>query len=393
MRCNLVMVTEGNNNKYYNIELVGDCVHIRRGRIGQKEIIETPLSGGLLSFEKRKNEKIKKGYVDITELKSIAVVKGFDYKGLSNEGKKLYDLLLMKSRHFVAETFISSEFSPCQMDRIEGVLRLLKGKVYNDKGVSDLILSLFRISPRKIKSVPHYIKEVLLDSKSFNEFLVKEDDVLENIKISVSSTIALSGGSSALDFIELESIEILSDKKELIRVYELMDRYEKFSDRIVNVYKVTSRLSEIPYQDHLKKYGNSEKLFFHGSRTENWFSILKTCLTTSPKNVSIAGKMFSEGIYFADKFKKSRGYTSISDSYWSKGTDKTAFMGVYAVNMSKPFIIKKHESWMTTKLNLDFLTKKGYRTVHAKGGYDLMNDEFVIYENNACTIRYLIEFR
>jgi len=29
--------------------------------------------------------------------------------------------------------------------------------------------------------------------------------------------------------------------------------------------------------------------------------------------------------------------------------------------------------------------------VFAKGGADLRNDEYIVYENNRCTIKYLIE--
>ena len=51
------------------------------------------------------------------------------------------------------------------------------------------------------------------------------------------------------------------------------------------------------------------KQLWHGSRNENWFSILENGLQLNP-NAIITGKMFGKGIYFAPSSNKSWNYTS-----------------------------------------------------------------------------------
>jgi poly [ADP-ribose] polymerase len=72
------------------------------------------------------------------------------------------------------------------------------------------------------------------------------------------------------------------------------------------------------------------KLFFHGSRNENFWNILKNGLILNPKAV-VTGKMLGRGIYFANKAAKSINYTSLRGSYWSHGTSNVGYMAVFAV--------------------------------------------------------------
>ena len=37
------------------------------------------------------------------------------------------------------------------------------------------------------------------------------------------------------------------------------------------------------------------------------------------------------------------------------------------------------------------MDKDGYDSVYAQGGADLRNDEFIIYEAEKCTVKYLVE--
>jgi poly [ADP-ribose] polymerase 2/3/4 len=63
----LVMVTSNNNNKYYKMFEEGSNFIVKYGRVGGSEQTMTyPLS----QWGKKYDEKIKKGYKDITSLKS-----------------------------------------------------------------------------------------------------------------------------------------------------------------------------------------------------------------------------------------------------------------------------------------------------------------------------------
>lgn len=71
------------------------------------------------------------------------------------------------------------------------------------------------------------------------------------------------------------------------------------------------------------------KLVFHGSKNENFWSILKSGLKLNPK-ASVTGKMLGLGIYGADKAIKSLNYTSIKGSSWARGTSSVGYLAVFA---------------------------------------------------------------
>ena len=132
------------------------------------------------------------------------------------------------------------------------------------------------------------------------------------------------------------------------------------------------------------------KYFYHGSRSENWWSIINNGLKLNPTNVVITGKMFGQGIYFAPKAKKSAGYTSMQGAYWTHGNSVTGYLAVYKIAYGKPYDVHSHSSSFYS-LSDSSLKKRGYDCLHAHAGQMLMNDEVVVYNENAATIRYLIE--
>jgi poly [ADP-ribose] polymerase len=140
------------------------------------------------------------------------------------------------------------------------------------------------------------------------------------------------------------------------------------------------------------RYKKTE-LFWHGSRNENWLSILKTGLVLRPANAVINGKMFGYGLYFADKFKKSLNYTSLRGSYWARGSQDRGYLALFDVHVGKQLKIKKHQPWCYD-LSEDNLRARGtYDSLYAKGGADLINNEYIVYNSAQCTIRYLVEVR
>ena len=133
-------------------------------------------------------------------------------------------------------------------------------------------------------------------------------------------------------------------------------------------------------------------LFWHGSRNENWLSILKTGLVLRPANAVITGKMFGYGLYFADKCRKSLNYSSLQGSYWSGGNAKKAYLAIYEVHTGNQLKINRHEPWCGL-LTQDRLKDKGkqYDSVFAEGGADLLNNEYIVYNEAQCTVKYLVE--
>ena len=58
-KCELIMVTSDNNNKFYNMEECGSSIKVVYGRVGSKG---TEVTYPLSKWESLRNQKIKKGY-------------------------------------------------------------------------------------------------------------------------------------------------------------------------------------------------------------------------------------------------------------------------------------------------------------------------------------------
>lgn len=74
-----------------------------------------------------------------------------------------------------------------------------------------------------------------------------------------------------------------------------------------NVFKVMRKGEGERYEkfQHLQ----DRKLLFHGSSMTNFMGILAQGLRIAPPEAPTTGYMFGKGIYFADAFKKSAGYS------------------------------------------------------------------------------------
>lgn len=100
--------------------------------------------------------------------------------------------------------------------------------------------------------------------------------------------------------------------------------------------------------------------------------------------------MFGDGIYFADKAQKSIGYSSLRGSYWTKGGDDKAFLALFDVHVGNQKEILHHTS-NCYSLCQSVMDKEGYDSVFAKGGADLRNNEYIIYNGAQCTVSHLVE--
>ena len=149
------------------------------------------------------------------------------------------------------------------------------------------------------------------------------------------------------------------------------------------------------YDDFVREnHITNTKLLFHGSRNENWWSIINSGLVLKPTNAVITGKMFGYGIYYAPKARKSLGYTSLDGSYWVRGNSKFGFMALMEVAYGKPYDVysfdRKYYDFDYQKLQQ---ACPGANCLHAHEGSMLRNDEIIVYKEEQCTIRYLIELR
>lgn len=141
-----------------------------------------------------------------------------------------------------------------------------------------------------------------------------------------------------------------------------------------------------------KKFANTNtSILFHGTRSVNVRGIMREGLRL-PKQlvgVVITGAMFGPGLYFADDWKKSAGYTSLMNSYWSRGSgavsNRGAFMFAADVVLGQPFVAPRAHGYVSPP--------DGHHSIYGKAGDSgVQNNEFIIFDPRQHRLRYLIEF-
>lgn len=398
----LVCVTDINNNKFYYMtenEGVGTFT-AEWGRVDStKSTKDYPMKEWDAKY--RDKTSAKKGYTDVTHLYTEAITTNSttvtDSTFISNDKwvKKLIEDLQRYANKTISENYKVSTKNVTQkmIDEaqliIDEISQTYKTK-FSKEQINSLLLKLFIIIPRRMGHVQDY----LVQDGDNNERVAKIIDNEQSILDSLAGQVLIQDETPAVNKDEAKKVSILDsmgisvehvdDANVISKVKRLMgDSSDKFS----RLFEVTNFKTE-------KKYKTvdieNEELLFHGSRNENWISLLQRGLLIRPSGVATVGAMFSEGIYFADKAIKSIGYTSLKGSYWVSGGSNVAYLALFSVNLGNQKHIYKHTSdcYRITEKNL-----LPYNSVYAHGGADLRNNEYIVYNTNRSTIKYLLEIK
>lgn len=399
---NLIMVTADNNNKFYKMAEKDDgtfsATYGRVGSIGVTEIY--PMS----KWDSKYQEKIRKGYQDKSGLFVDSDQVQTNLEGIPDTRIRA----LIKSLQEFARKSISYNYNvnseqvtPAQVNEAQLQLDKLVALVKNKMDIPQFnqeLLHLFSIIPRKMKNVRDYLVSETgaeADMDKIQHMLAQEQATLDVMRSQVELQQQQKGQVKAekLNLLDILGLRISTvEDKEVIKLLKMMMQEE--AHRFVEAYSVQNLRTQKSFENHLSNQKNQQTtLFWHGSRNENWMSILETGMVLRPANAIITGKMFGYGLYFADRFKKSMGYTSVNGSFWAGGGSKAAYLAVFQVHTGEVLEIKKHADWCT-RLDEKALRQKGnYDSVFARKGADLVNNEYIVYKETQCTIRYLIEIK
>lgn len=396
----LVKVEPGaNNNKYYRQICRGANWVAEYGRVGASCQTRTyPMS----MWESKYKEKLRKGYVDRTNLVEDLIRKEAKknpggYKEIADRAiAQIVDRLLSMAKQAVEQnyTVTSNQVTAAMISRAQEQLARLT--TMGDASVQDFnsaLIELFGIIPRKMGAVSAYIATKRDD---FGPILEREQDLLDVMKgqvyippapIDVAAD-ADDDGQTILEAKHLVFEEIDNDDKAVI-----LSSLGSCADHFVRAWRVTNLDTQAKFNAYVKDNVRT-KLLWHGSRNENWWSIVGSGLVLRPTNAVITGKMFGYGIYFATKARKSMGYTSLSGSYWARGSSSSAFMGLYEVAYGKPYDVYSFSSGFYN-LNYEGLQRlcPGANCLHAHEGQMLRNDEIIVYQECQTTIKYLVELK
>lgn len=396
----LVMVTaSANNNKYYKQIPHGDSWTAEYGRVGSSpQRREYPMS----QWNSKYNEKIRKGYVDqsdlVEDLIQVEKSKKSEYREIENKAiAEIVERLQAMARKAISDnyTISSNKVTHAMVDEAQDVLTSLIDAKDVDT-FNETLLKLFTVIPRKMGNVKDYLAE---KSDDFSRIIQKEQDLLDVMKGQVVQKQMIDENSEKDDIQNentiLEQLGLVFEECSTKDIAVIKDALGSCSDRFYQAWRVKNIQTQKRYDDFVREnHITNTKLLFHGSRNENWWSIINSGLVLKPTNAVITGKMFGYGIYYAPKARKSLGYTSLDGSYWVRGNSKFGFMALMEVAYGKPYDVysfdRKYYDFDYQKLQQ---ACPGANCLHAHEGSMLRNDEIIVYKEEQCTIRYLIELR
>jgi poly [ADP-ribose] polymerase len=394
----LIMVTTANNNKYYNLFPEGDRFRVEYGRVdATKTTTYYPMS----KWNSQISSKLKKGYHDVTDLKKDLVQEisvsnpESPYKEIENAAvRAIVEKLQAMARETIQKNYTvkASAVTQDMVDTAQDIINALTNCSTVEEFNNNL-LKLFAVIPRKMGNVRDYLAD---KPEDFIKIISKEQDLLDVMR----GQIYVKKDDEPVEAVEkkqqtiLEELGLVMEETTADDVALIKTLMNESAGKFRKAWRVTNLKTQDRFDNFVAENNITDtRLPFHGSRSENWFSIIKTGLMIRPSNAVYTGSMFSDGIYFAPKCQKSIGYTSLSGAYWTRGGNNTAYMALFEVAYGTPYVIYQHDS-SCYHLNYDVLQNKNPKCncLHAKADKGMLrNDEIVFYRNDQMTIKYLIE--
>ena len=414
----LVMANAGNNNnKFYEMKLEdNDEVIIRYGRVGNSGVTESK-GFGEDTFDKVANAKRKKGYRDVDVMVNsstgttssadtgniVEIAKRDIIKGDPVLGKLIEKLAKINRHQLVGASGGNIDIVDGQVKTALGVLVTLdsvekaKDKLVelntlvtkHDLGSAyvNVLEDYLTLVPQKIQSKRGW------DQNFFTEFTTFQNQsaLLEQIELSIKNYTppVVDQDKKIEERLFGYSLELLQNDKEFNDINKFYNnsinrKHASSNYKLRKVYILKNDEKFKKYKEYEAKLGNVMRLF-HGTRACNVLSIMKRGLFCPPLtggNYTIAGRMFSNGTYFAPSASKSLNY---STPYWTGGAKELdeVFMFIANVSCGKTY---------TPRGPINHIPA-GYDSVHAKAGVSsVINDEIVAPIDDQFHLELLCEF-
>lgn len=414
-----------NNNKFYEMKANADGTFTSTyGREGAAKPQQKQYSMSLWESTYREKTSSKKGYTDITNLKSVPketkTVKNSNGQIISKDPEVLSLIthlqnaanVVTKANYEVEAKSVTKaqvDAAQAQIDVLSTLQKEFGTKSWNLDKFNKELAKLMVIITRKMKNVADHMISPTDDAKEIAKRLNEEQDLLDSMASQVIANVATeeaeeeAGEQPTL----LDALGLSMRPATAAEIKEAKAQCQTHGHKVKRVFVVVNKATQTVYDADMKKATNKKtRLLWHGSRSANWWFILQQGLKIRPSNAaSFAGSAFGDGIYFAHEDDKSMGYTD--GGRWN-GNSRTSsvFMALFEVRVGKQYEIFDNRtlSSVTTKRALEVLKSNGdCDSTWARkasdnpagrntGYYGLVRDELIIYKSEQATIKYLIEF-
>ncbi|GAB4012021.1 hypothetical protein GCM10028808_27130 [Spirosoma migulaei] len=398
----LIMVTAENNNKYYEMrENENGTFDVFYGRVGG---FRNKATHPIAQWNQKLREKTSKGYTDQTHLfaestpaTDASTIAEPAVRSLMSRLLELANLSIFQNYVVTAQQVTSKQVESAQqlLDDLAAQLKVgMDTGAYNTK-----LLELFKVIPRRMAHVgQHLAGEIPLstdDLQPLRDHLADEQSTLDVMRGQVELAPAPRASNQAPPTL-LESMNLVIEPETDNHVLKLIKKMMgDDANKFDAAFSVRHAATDAAFNAYVSKQTNRKTLaLWHGSRSENWLSILKDGLVLRPANAVITGKMFGYGIYFADQFSKSLNYTSLNGSVWANGRQSEAYLAIYEVHVGEQLELTQHEPHHM-RLNGDALKQLDtrYDSVFARQGVSLQKNEFIVYNQAQCTVRYIVRIK
>ena len=165
------------SNKYYNMFDNGDGTFTAEyGRVGKTKTTHTYPSR---LWSSKYASKLKKGYEDITDLKTVSS------EVVQNSGNAAFDEFYATFSRYttdaVAKTYLSQGATAKQLEQAQQLINELS-TITDVRKFNTNLLSLYKTIPRQMRDVREHL---LTDISQKNSFISKEQDALDSMDSAV----------------------------------------------------------------------------------------------------------------------------------------------------------------------------------------------------------------
>lgn len=397
------------------------------GRIGAQQtdinrIKDSNFPNDPILFWIRYYDHIADGYVDYSELQernlpiapTLSRHKQTYHGALVSQAvtpaEELYNILIKAAEDFVSEQLDenilqqSAPFTELQIEKAREIWNTLSS-AKNVEQFNAKIRKILALAPRRIdayhgQTVKSYLAQEVNDpdqqQQIFADIINREDSLIQSMEAVLLAKRGAASGQhvgAVFDGIVISNASDEEVQKLKDTMFNADPSSQKLRDRISKVWRIEDPRQNKRFDEYVQtRKVKDTKYLFHGSRTQNWISIINNSLLLNP-NAQINGKAFGYGIYFALSADKSFGYTSArwGNRYNSDG-GSCGYMGVYETAYGKSADSSNVHEYSQTWMDANGFDCLHYHAGGSDSTYSFVRDEIVFYSEAAMTIRYLIEF-
>lgn len=376
---------ETQSNKYYRMyELADGTFRAEFGREGiSKPNIVPPKP--MREWDKIIREKVKKGYKDLSDMKIETAV--LTQVSNNKDFDEFYTHFAPYCRDAVKKVYKGSTCTPKQMTAVQNIINQMQS-IDNSEDFNESLKEIYRIIPRVMKDVRDFliIDGNTLTNEQFNRVKNSYIEIEQNALDSMDASNVINQADVAVSLgVSFRAVT----PEEMKSIEETVCATNSSRYKIHKAFAVVNPTTQAKFDKYVATQKNiTKKLLIHGTRNPNIFSILDKGLLIRPTGVYYSGSVYGDGVYHSAHTDKSLGYT---------GRETDAIFFLQEVHLGNFYT---YQGWYRdgkdiskSDMNYQNMQKKGYDSLYVKAGDGLQNSEYIVYNSDQTTVKFIVWFR